>query len=152
MPRVLLAPISFGLGDLVVSLPVLDALVAQDAPVWLVARAPVQERLADRIPGLAGVVPEHGVDVGAGERLVDLRDHPLQRDYWWGSPAFEAAVGPLGINDLLDRICTDFGIAADFSRPVPLLAHERGGLEETVLLVHETCTAGCAYRGDDDGI
>jgi hypothetical protein len=136
--RVLLAPISFGLGDLVVSLPALAALVAQGPPVWLVARAASQLLLADRIPGLCGVVPEHGLVVQAGERLVDLRDHPLQRDYWWGSPAFEAAFGPLGINDILRRICTDFGIAADFSRPAPLLAHERPGLDDTVLLVHQT--------------
>ena len=46
-------------------------------------------------------------------RFVDLRDHPLQRDHWWGSPQFEAAFGPLHINDILARICADFGIAAD---------------------------------------
>ncbi len=31
--------------------------------------------------------------VQRGDRLIDLRDHPLQRDYWWGSAAFEAGVG-----------------------------------------------------------
>jgi hypothetical protein len=106
--------------------------------VWLVARAASQELLADRIPGLAGVVAERGLVIRAGDRLVDLRDHPLQRDYWWGSPAFEAAFGPLGINDILDRICADFSIPADFSRPAPLVAEERPGLADMVLLVHET--------------
>ena len=138
MRRVLLAPISYGLGDLVVSLPALDALVAQGQPVWLVARAASQELLAERIAGLEGVVAEQGLVVHADDRLVDLRDHPLQRDYWWGSPAFDAAFGPLGINDILARICADFGISADFSRPAPLLARERTGLDDTVLLVHET--------------
>jgi len=104
MRRVLLAPISYGLGDLVVSLPALDALVAQGQPVWLVARAASQELLAERIAGLEGVVAEQGLVVHADDRLVDLRDHPLQRDYWWGSPAFDAAFGPLGINDILARI------------------------------------------------
>jgi ADP-heptose:LPS heptosyltransferase len=138
MGRVLLAPVSYGLGDLVVSLPAITALVAEGAPVWLVARAPSQVLLADRIRGLAGVVPEEGLTPGPHDRLVDLRDHPLQRASWWGSPGFEAAFGPLGINDLLGRICADFGIEADFSRPEPLLAHPRAGLGGTVLLVQDT--------------
>jgi ADP-heptose:LPS heptosyltransferase len=133
-----LAPISFGLGDLVLSSPVIAALVAEGEEVWLVARSRPQELLAERIPALAGVVVEEGLGLGAGERFIDLRDHPLQRDHWWGSPAFEASFGPLGINDILARICSDFGIAADFSRPEPLLACRRPGLESTVLLVHET--------------
>src|SRR5579864_3279133 len=138
MPRVLLAPISYGLGDLVVSLPAIAGLVAQGDPVWLVARAPSQALLAERIPGLAGVVSEQGLTTGPADRLVDLRDHPLQRDFWWGSPEFEAAYGPLGINDILARICADLGIDADFSRPAPLVARPRAGLGGTVLLVHET--------------
>jgi ADP-heptose:LPS heptosyltransferase len=136
--RTLLAPISFGLGDLVLSLPALAALAAEGEQVWLVARSHSQELLAERIPGLAGVVPEEGLLLGVGDRFVDLRDHPLQRDYWWGSPAFASSFGELGINDILGRICADFGIAADFSRPEPLLAHRRAGLDNTVLLVHET--------------
>ena len=36
------------------------------------------------------------------------------------------------------RICADFGIAADFSRPVPLDAHPRPELAESVVLVTET--------------
>jgi hypothetical protein len=136
--RTLLAPISFGLGDLVLSLPAIAALVAQGPPVWLVARAPSQVLLAERIPGLSGVVAEEGLALHPGDRFVDLRDHPLQRDFWWGSPPFEAAFGALGINEILSRICADLGIDADFSRPVPLLASERRGLDGTVLLVHET--------------
>jgi hypothetical protein len=138
MGRVLLAPISFGLGDLVVSLPAIAGLVAQGPPVWLVARAPSQTMLAERIPGLSGVVAEEGLTVGPDDRLIDLRDHPLQRDFWWGSAAFEAAVGPLGINDILARICVDFGIDADFSEPAPLLVRGHPGLDGAVLLVHET--------------
>ena len=145
--RVLLAPISFGLGDLVLSLPAVAAVVAEGAPVWLVARAPTQARLAERIPGLSGVVTEEGLALGPGDRLIDLRDHPLQRDYWWGSPAFEAALGPMGINEILGRICTDLGINADFSRPVPLVARPCEGLDRTVLLVH--ATDGPAKRWPD---
>ena len=138
MGRTLVAPISFGLGDLVLSLPVVAALVEQGSPVWLVARAPSQVMLAERIPGLCGVVDEEGLVLRPRDRFVDLRDHPLQRDFWWGSPAFEAAHGTLGINEILARICADFGIAADFSRPVALRADRRLDLDRTVLLVHES--------------
>ena len=143
MSRVYVAPISFGLGDLVVSLPAVQALIAQTRrsgdETWLVARSGSQTRLAPRIEGLAGCVDEDMFDPPAGrERLVDLRDHPLQRDYWWGSPEFEQAFGPLLINDILDRICTDFGIDAEFARPTPLTARPRPELRSTVLFVSES--------------
>jgi hypothetical protein len=132
--------VSFGLGDLVVSLPAIQALVAKGDPVWLVARSPSQAGLAERIAGLAGVVSEDALaEAGRVEdRFIDLRDHPLQRDYWWGSPAFEAAHGEMGINEILATICTDFAIEADFDSPAPLSATHRPGLTSTVLLVHET--------------
>jgi Glycosyltransferase family 9 (heptosyltransferase) len=143
MPRVLLAPISFGLGDLVVCLPVIQALIDESQrsrdETWLVARAESQARLAPRIAGLSGWV--HEASLGAGEPgdvLIDLRDHPLQRDYWWGSPAFEERFGPLNINEILARICADLGIAANFSQPVRLNVRPRPELAESVLLVTET--------------
>lgn len=151
MPRTFVAPISFGLGDLVVSLPVIQALIATDHDtgddVWLVARAPSQRGLAPRITGLAGCIDEASLAASAGpaDRIVDLRDHPLQRDHWWGSPAFEAAFGTVDINDLLDRIGTDLGIRADFSAPVPLEHRRRAGLADTVMLVPETDGANKAW-------
>jgi hypothetical protein len=140
--RVLVAPVSFGIGDLVVSLPAIQALVTagsrRDEQTWLVARSGSQRRLAPRVAGLAGWIDEAARHPGDGDRLVDLRDHPLQRDFWWGSAAFEQAFGPLGINEILGRICADFGIEADFSRPIPLEAHPRPELGDSVLLVTET--------------
>lgn len=136
--RILLAPVSHGLGDLVVSLPAIQALIIEELPVWLVARAPVQRLLAERITGLAGVVDEATLAINAGDRLVDLRDHPLQRDFWWGSPGFTARFGSLNINDILERICADLGVKADFTSPIPLRADPRRDLVRTVLLVHES--------------
>ena len=142
MSRVYVAPISFGLGDLVVSLPVVQALIAQAPQVgddtWLVARSSAQTKLAERIEGLAGWVEEDTFDPNLEHRFVDLRDHPLQRDYWWGSPEFEQAFGPLLINDILDRICADFGIGADFTRPAPLTRRPRPELHSTVMFVTES--------------
>jgi Glycosyltransferase family 9 (heptosyltransferase) len=148
IPRVFLAPVSFGLGDLVVSLPAIQALIREGGPVWLVARGPAQRFLAGRIAGLAGVVDEADLECGPDDRLIDLRDHPLQRDYWWGSAAFEAEWGPMDINQILQLICRDFGINADFSRPFPLEATRRPELDGTVLLVHETDSAHKGWPAD----
>jgi hypothetical protein len=137
-----IAPISFGLGDLIVSLPAIQALITENPPgeTCLVARAPGQGVLADRIAGLGGCVHEDAFDpAGTDGRFVDLRDHPLQRDYWWGSPEFDRAVGPLAINEILARICADFAIPADFSTPVPLLAQRtRPEVRDAVIFVTES--------------
>jgi Glycosyltransferase family 9 (heptosyltransferase) len=140
--RTLVAPVSFGLGDLVVSLPVVVALVKDAAGsgrgTWLVTRSDLQVALSARIEGLTGTLPEGDLVVGPDDVLVDLRDHPLQRDAWWGSPEFEAVHGPLSINDILGRIGEDFGVQADFSRPVPLAAAERPDVEGRVLFVADS--------------
>ena len=138
MSRTVIAPVSYGLGDLVVSLPAFQALIAAGDPVWLLARAPSQRLLAERIEGLGGVLDEDSYAQGPGDRFTDLRDHPLQRDFWWGSAEFEAVFGPLNINDILGRICADLGVPADFRQPIPLQSFPRPGLDTTVLLVHET--------------
>jgi hypothetical protein len=138
MSRTLIAPVSYGLGDMVVSLPAFQALIAAGDPVWLVARAPSQRLLAERIEGLSGVVDEDSYTRCSSDRFIDLRDHPLQRDFWWGSAEFEAAFGLLNINDILERICADFGVRADFRHRVPLQSRPCPGLDTTVLLVHET--------------
>ena len=137
--RSYVAPVSFGLGDLVVSLPAIQAVIEQGDETWLVARSDFQSRIADRIAGLAGWVDEQAFDrddLDGG--FVDLRDHPLQRDWWWGSDAFAHAFGTLSINDILSRICADFGIPADFTRPIPLAATRRAEFTTSVLLVTET--------------
>ena len=142
MGRVLVAPISFGIGDLVVSLPAIQALTVAGKDwteqTWLVARSPARRRLAPRIAGLAGCVDEASLLCGDRDQLVDLRDHQIQRDFWWGSAAFEKEFGPLDINGILRRICDDMGIGADFSRPIPLDAHPRPEVGDSVLLVTET--------------
>jgi hypothetical protein len=138
-----IAPVSFGLGDLVVCLPVLQASTAQSkvdgTETWLAARSPFQANLAPRIGGLAGCVDCDSWEGPApGDRFVDLRDHPLQRDYWWGLPEFEQAVGPLSINDIVARIASDAGLPSDFAAPVPLLSAPRPDIAGSVLLVIST--------------
>jgi hypothetical protein len=141
--QVYVAPISLGLGDLVVSLPAIQAVIAEScAPTgqtWLVARSAAQAALAGRIDGLTGCADEASLEPDPPtRRFIDLRDHPIQRDYWWGSPEFDRAYGPLSINEILHRICLDFGVDADFSHPAPLCASRLPELRDSVLLVTET--------------
>jgi heptosyltransferase-1 len=142
LPRRFVAPVSFGLGDLVVSLPVVQAAVTagrgSDTEIWLVARSQSQVALAERIGGLAGTVPESDPAIRPSDTLIDLRDHPLQRDYWWGSPEFAAAYGDLTINEIIARIGSDLGVAGDFSAPVPFESRDRPDAEGLVLLVADS--------------
>ena len=65
-------------------------------------------------------MPEGDLAIQPPDTLVDLRDHPLQRDYWWGTPEFATAYGALTINGIIARIGADLGVVGDFSAPVPL--------------------------------
>lgn len=134
-----MAPFSFGLGDLVFSLPAVQGSIEAGWETWLVARSPVQARLAERIEGLAGVIPEERFDRSAAEgRCFDLRDHPLQTDYFWGSPELERVFGKQTINQVLAKICADLGVPADFSRPTPLRASRLPEAADCVLFVADT--------------
>jgi heptosyltransferase-1 len=142
LPRRFIAPVSFGLGDLVVSLPVVQAALTagrcSGTETWLVARSPSQAALATRVAGLAGTVPEDDPDMCPPGALVDLRDHPLQRDYWWGSPEFAAAYGDLTINEIIARIGADLGVVGDFSAPAPLESRDRPDADGLVLFVADS--------------
>ena len=95
--------------------------------------------MAERIDGLTGSVDETSFNPAKSDsRFIDLRDHPLQRKYWWGSPEFDRVFGALSINEILARICNDYGINADFSQPAPLRAYRRSAVRNTVLFVTET--------------
>ena len=143
MIPVYMAPLSFGLGDLVVSLPALQGLIAEagerDEQIWLVARSPGQAVLSQRIAGLAGSVDEELFDTGRADTALWISASiPFSGTSWWGSPEFEDAYGPLSINDILARICADLGIPADLTRPAPLRAHPRPEVRDCLLLVTET--------------
>lgn len=139
--RRFIAPVSFGLGDLVISLPVVQAAVnadrCSDGETWLVTRSQSQAALAERVSGLAGTVAEGDAAINP-ETYIDLRDHPLQRDHWWGTPEFFAAYGHCSINEIIAQIGADFGVVGDFSEPFPLEAQARPDAEGLVLFVAET--------------
>lgn len=133
-----IAPVSFGLGDLVVSLPAIQGLIESRGRVVLVTRAAIQAELAARIPNLTETVAESALDacgLVAGDAYYNLREHPLQRDYWWGSPEFERDYPGYRINDILTQICRDLGVPADFGNPRPLRWYSRRDFSQKVIFI-----------------
>jgi ADP-heptose:LPS heptosyltransferase len=108
------ALIGSGLGDVVVCRPVLDHLVAQKKePVYLVVRGPRQVGTGKLIDGLAGEVLEPEVKnlLKEGDRYINLRDHPLQRQHDWFSPAFQSTHPGMTIQKVVQTICSDMSIS-----------------------------------------
>lgn len=133
-----LAPISLGLGDLMVSLPALQALIVTGQPTYLVSRSPMQEGLEERILGLAGMVREIDFDpaaLGKDDVFYNLRNHPLQTDYVWGAGEFELRYPGYKITQVLMGICADFGINADYSSLLQLPFKRRREVENSVVFV-----------------
>ncbi|MCC7531763.1 MAG: hypothetical protein IT342_24885 [Candidatus Melainabacteria bacterium] len=133
-----LAPISTGLGDLIVSLPALQALIQTGTPTFLISRTPFQEGLESRIPGLAGMIRETAFrpdDLSEEDVFFNLRNHPLQTDYIWGSELFEKKYPGYNITDVMKGICADFGIAADYDGLTPLPFEKNSECDDAVVFV-----------------
>lgn len=123
------APIARLLGDLVVSLPPLQTLIERGNEVCLVLRSKAQDGIAERIGGLHSFINEHeflSLNEREPQTLINLRDHPLQRDYVWGSPDFQSKYPGYKIDDIIRKICADFGIAdgQDSLKPLQFISKE----------------------------
>lgn len=140
---VYVAPISWGLGDAVVSLPVVQFFIDRGDETHFVVRSHLQAGLVERIDGLAGAIDEKALDVEqfestrsrTGKWLLNLREHPIQTNYWWGSLEFERDYTNHKINDILKIICHDAGIEPKFDRLVPLNCFWKKGMKRTIAFV-----------------
>jgi ADP-heptose:LPS heptosyltransferase len=136
-----ISPISWGLGDLIVSLPIVQTLIDKSLPTCLVIRSSLQEGLGTRLEGLQATVREEELPQKMANQkgtYINLREHPLQKNYWWGSPEYYDKFGDRKMNDLLREICTDFGFEVDFNRLVPLKAFKQARFSNTVLFIPGT--------------
>lgn len=121
-----------------VSLPAVQGLISVGQPTCLVARSSLQEELASRIPGLAGCVSERefsNMPLSEGDVYYNLRKHPLQENYWWGSLEFERDYPRHRINDILATITRDMGIMADFTKLSPLPHQHRQEARDRIVLI-----------------
>jgi hypothetical protein len=127
------------LGDLVVSLPPLQSLIESTSEdVCLVVRSPVQQGLAERVPGLAASVEEplfiRSPDF-PNQKIYNLRAHPLQTDFVWGSPAFYERYPGFGVSETVRQICRDLQIDDGQSRLRPLKFSLDEKLEGKIALI-----------------
>ena len=133
-----LAPAALGLGDLVVTLPVVQSLIKQGEKLVLILRLSEHEAVAKRIAGLAGYVMEWEFNekkIDSKDRYIDLRDHDLQRHAWWGSQKFEQDYPNWQINDILEVICKDKGLAVDFAYRQPLAFEPRPNAAGKIIFI-----------------
>src|SRR5262249_44570738 len=66
---------------------------------------------------------------------INLRYHPIQTDYWWGSEKFARDYPGYKINDILATICRDYGFWPHFNELTKLRFDEVPGLSKTVALI-----------------
>jgi ADP-heptose:LPS heptosyltransferase len=135
---VYIAPVSSGLGDLIVSLPAIQGLIASGEKTYVVARSFRQTGITGRIEGAAGEILEEEFlarKLAEGERFVNLRDHPMQRDWVWGSPEFEKEFGPLKMMEIVEMLSRDMGIVTDFEKLTPLRFNCVPTLAGTVIFI-----------------
>jgi hypothetical protein len=137
------APVGSGIGDVIVCLPVCNWLVEHsNEPVFLVARGPRQVNLSKVIPGLAGEVAEPDLDkvMKPGDRLINLRDHPLQKHHDWFSKEFQTSYPDCRISEILAAICADLNlnIDADLSQIKPLQFEVDERSRDKVILIPGT--------------
>jgi hypothetical protein len=131
-----IAPISWGLGDLVISLPVIQALVDQGVSTYLVVHSRLHVGLAQRMTGLKGVITEDEYQrLDLLHSYVNLREHPLQQELWWGSLQYYEKFADKRINDLLSTICSDFGIAANLNKLIPLAINRKDLGPRTIIFI-----------------
>jgi hypothetical protein len=98
-----IAALGGGLGDVIVSKPVIEALIARGKTV-LVMRTSRQTGFENLIPGLTGTIKESELKtrvLDKTERYLNLREHRMQTDYFWGGPEFERDYPNFRINDIL---------------------------------------------------
>lgn len=133
------APIARLLGDLIVSLPPLQSLIeSSKEDVYLILRSPAQEGLESRIPGLSGTIKESDfLKLSKPDRSIvyNLRDHPLQTGYVWGSPEFETAFPGYRISDVIRDICRDLKIEDGQTRLKALSFVSRPEVQGKIILI-----------------
>lgn len=133
--RTFIAPIDQGFGDAIICLPVIYAIIDSCPNVYLVTRTFRQAGIAERIKGIAGEISEKELKLEEGDRYINLRDHPIQLNYMWGSVEFEKIFGPTEIEKIVATISKDFGFEVDYQNLRPLQFSFRQEFSNSIVFV-----------------
>ena len=134
-------PPSLGLGDFVITLPVIQALIAKRQRVICCVHSADHRPLAERVPGLEDVVMAQDVraqDIGPNDVMVNFRAHPLQKDVWWVSREFSKQYPFYGVNEILAHMCRDFGLQIQLHQRYPLPHKHRSEAAGKIVLIPGT--------------
>jgi hypothetical protein len=96
--------------------------------------------LSRLIEGVAGEINEIDLAnvLGEGDRLINLRDHELQRAHDWFSHEFKSRFPKLRIAEILEQICIDFDIKANHREIKSFAFRESACSKNKIILVPGT--------------
>ena len=132
------AAVGSRLGDMLVILPVVTALIREARRTYVIARSPVQLEVAELIEGLAGCVKEpelpQALEIEPGLVLDFFKDVNGRNHGLLGAMPI-AEYERLSIVERLNIACTEFGIAVREHTLVPLSCQRIPDLSNTVAVV-----------------
>jgi hypothetical protein len=105
-----------GIGDVVVCKSTFESFCRNTTEnVVFVARGPRQVGLSKLLDGAVSEVKEFEIEESMkdGDSVINLRDHPWQREHDWFSADFKVRYPNIKILEILDDICRDKGIAGN---------------------------------------
>jgi hypothetical protein len=137
------APIAEGMGDLLITLPVVQALIDTGNPTYLVLRSPKQEGIAEMIAGLAGHLTGPtflSYKLAKDDCFINMRNHPIQTEHIFGTDEFFESFGRINIVDVVGLICKDLiidrlGIDCDWKNFQPLAFSVEEAIKDKIVFV-----------------
>lgn len=75
-----------------------------------------------------------------GSKILNLRDHPLQTDFVWGSPAYELKYPGYRISKVISELSSSFGVNYDPLVLRPLKSVSIQGMHEKTVLIPGTAS------------
>lgn len=111
-----------GIGDVVVCKSAFESFCKSTSEdVVFVARGPRQVGLSKLLAGAAGEVSELEVKekMREGDSIINLRDHPWQREHDWYSADFKVRYPDVKVLEMLEVICRDKGLDVDVREMAP---------------------------------
>ncbi|MCD4654936.1 hypothetical protein K8T06_13500 [bacterium] len=122
-------------------MPIIQSLITNGKKAVCCVHSTVHVPLAKRMRGLQQVMIAKDLNEQRLKRndvVVNLRTHPLQKNYWWFSREFAMLYPDYRINDILLHMCSDFGLNPNLDAYLPLLYEPKVELSGKIVLLPGT--------------